>query len=280
MALGNKTKDLYRLLGVASDASTEEIKKAYRRKAREMHPDLDPDNPWAEEDFKNLSAAYQLLADPVRRAQYDRGELNADGQKSRARRPSENTQRRKERGFDGFFRDRSGPNIDGVDVNYTLTVPFLDAARGVTRDMRTTHGATLKVHVPPGTLDGQVFRLKGQGMRGFGSGRDGDAMVEICVQPHPIFHLDGRDITTDVPVSLENAVLGGKIQVETIDGLVNVTVPPDSNTGTKLRLRGRGLADGGRKIGTRGDHYVNLVVTLPENPDPELAEFIRRKAGR
>ncbi len=276
MAAGQKNKDLYRVLGVASDASAEEIKKSYRRKAREMHPDLDPGNPWAEDAFKELSAAYQIVSDPVRRAQYDRGELNAEGRK---RRPAnEPHQGAKKRGFEGFFRDRSGPNIDGVDVNYTLNINFLDAARGTERDMKTTNGSTLKVTVPAGTLSGQVLRLKGQGMRGFGEGRNGDALIEVDVAPHAIFHCEGRDIHADVPVSLEDAVLGGKIQVETIDGMVNVKVPENANTGTRLRLKGRGLADGKRKDGERGNHYVTLVITLPKEPDVGLKEFIRKRA--
>lgn len=289
MAIGDGTKDLYRILGVAPDAPVAEIKKAYRRKAREMHPDLDPGNPWAEDEFKELSAAYQLLSDPVKRAQYDRGEIGPEGKRRRARAdagPPPGAERAKKRPFEEFFRAKArtergaGPDIDGVDVNYVLTVPFLDAARGAVHDMKTTHGASLKVKVPAGTLDGQVLRLKGQGMRGFGSGKNGDALVEIKVDAHPVFHLEGRDILTEAPVMLEDAILGGKIQVETIDGMVNVSVPPNSNTGTRLRLRGRGLADGGRGDGARGDHYVSLVVTLPKKPDPELAEFIRKRSGR
>lgn len=280
MALGEKDKDLYRILGVAPDASAEEIKKSYRRKAREMHPDLDPGNPWAEDEFKELSSAYQLLSDPVQRAQYDRGELDSDGRKTRTRRAPGAGAGARKRGFEGFFRDRSGPDIDGVDVNYVLKVPFLEAARGVVREMKTTHGATLKVNVPPGTLNAQVLRLKGQGMRGFGAGRDGDALIEVEVEAHPVFKCEGRNIHTEVPVSLDDAVLGGKIQVETIDGLVNVTVPANSNTGTRLRLKGRGLADGGRKNEARGDHYVTLVVMLDKEPDPELADFIRKRAAR
>lgn len=280
MALGEKNKDLYRILGVAPDASAEEIKKSYRRKAREMHPDLDPGNPWAEDEFKVLSSAYQLLSDPVQRAQYDRGELDSDGRKTRTRKAPGAGGGARKRGFEGFFRDRSGPDIDGVDVNYVLKVPFLEAARGVVREMKTTHGATLKVNVPPGTLNAQVLRLKGQGMRGFGAGRDGDALIEVEVEAHPVFKCEGRNIHTEVPVSLDDAVLGGKIQVETIDGLVNVSVPANSNTGTRLRLKGRGLADGGRKNESRGDHYVTLVVMLDKEPDPELAEFIRNRAAR
>ena len=282
MAASNKKgSDLYRILGVPTDASADEIKKSYRRKAREMHPDLDPDNPWAEDEFKELSAAYQILSDPVRRAQYDRGEISAEGRKRRAKpEPSKNPSNEKtgRSGFERFFRDRGGPDIDGVDVNYTLDVDFLEAARGARKEIKTTSGAVLKVSVPPGTVTGQVLRLKGQGMRGFGKGKDGDALVEVAVAEHPIFKCKERDIHTDAPVSLETAVIGGKIQVETIDGMVNVTVPPNSNTGTRLRLKGRGLADGGRKSGERGDHFVTLVLTLPKKLDPGLAEFIRKRA--
>ncbi len=247
-----------------------------------MHPDLDPGNPWAEEEFKELSAAYQILSDPVRRAQYDRGEISAEGRKRRAKPDGASKSREKESGksgFEGFFRDRGGPDIDGVDVNYALGVDFLEAARGASKEIKTTNGATLKVSVPPGTVSGQVLRLKGQGMRGFGNGKDGDALVEVEVAEHPVFKCKERDIYTDAPVNLETAVIGGKIQVETIDGMVNVSVPPNSNTGTRLRLKGRGLADGGRKSGERGDHFVSLVLTLPKKIDPELVEFIRRRAA-
>lgn len=281
MAAKEKSADLYRVLGVATDASAEEIKKSYRHKAREMHPDLDPGNPWAEEEFKELSAAYQILSDPVRRAQYDRGEISAEGRKRRAKstdQPKPEKEKPRKSGFEGFFRSRAAPDIDGVDVNYTLNVGFLDAARGANTELNTTHGAVLKVTVPPGTVSGQVLRLKGQGMRGFGKGRDGDALIEVAVDEHPVFKCKGRDIYTDAPVNLDTAILGGKIQVETIDGMVNVSVPANSNTGTRLRLKGRGLADGGRKSGERGDHFVTLVLTLPKKADPDLAEFIRKRA--
>jgi len=283
MAAKEKSSDLYRVLGVAPDASAEEIKKSYRRKAREMHPDLDPGNPWAEDEFKELSAAYQILSDPVRRAQYDRGEISHEGRKRRAKTDSAaepKKEKKRRSGFEGFFRERAGPDIDGVDVNYTLDVDFLDAARGANKEIKTTNGAVLKVTVPPGTVSGQVLRLKGQGMRGFGKGRDGDALIDVAVAEHPIFKCEGRNIHTEAPVSLETAVLGGKIQVETIDGMVNVTVPENANTGTRLRLKGRGLADGGRKSGERGDHFVTLVLTLPKKADPALAEFIRNRSER
>jgi DnaJ-class molecular chaperone len=280
MARKSQITEPYRILGVATDATAAEIKSAYRRKAREMHPDLDPGNPWAEEEFKRLSAAYQLLSDAKERARYDKGDIDGSGRRAKsantsAKPKSDQASERKSRGFEGFFKDRAGPDIDGVDVDYHLKVSFLEAARGARKDIKTTHGATLKVNVPAGTIDGQVLRLKGQGMRGFGKGRDGDAMIEVEVEPHPIYKCVGRDIHTDVPVDLDTAVLGGKIQVETIDGMVNVNVPANSNSGGRLRLRGRGLATGGRKSEERGDHYVTMIVTLPDKPDPALAEFIK-----
>jgi DnaJ-class molecular chaperone len=280
MARKSQSTEPYRILGVATDATAAEIKSAYRRKAREMHPDLDPGNPWAEEEFKRLSAAYQLLSDAKERARYDKGDIDGSGRRAKSANTSakpkpDQASERKSRGFEGFFKDRAGPDIDGVDVDYHLKVSFLEAARGARKDIKTTHGATLKVNVPAGTIDGQVLRLKGQGMRGFGKGRDGDAMIEVEVEPHPIYKCVGRDIHTDVPVDLDTAVLGGKIQVETIDGMVNVNVPANSNSGGRLRLRGRGLATGGRKSEERGDHYVTMIVTLPDKPDPALAEFIK-----
>lgn len=280
MARKTQSTEPYRILGVATDATAAEIKSAYRRKAREMHPDLDPDNPWAEEEFKRLSAAYQLLSDEKERARYDRGDIDGSGRratsaKTTTKPQSDSSSERKSRGFEGFFKNRAGPDIDGVDVDYHLKVSFLEAARGARKDIKTTHGATLKVNVPAGTIDGQVLRLKGQGMRGFGKGRDGDAMIEVEVEPHSIYKCVGRDIHTEVPVDLDTAVLGGKIQVETIDGMVNVNVPANSNSGGRLRLRGRGLATGGRKSEERGDHYVTMIVTLPDKPDPALAEFIK-----
>jgi DnaJ-class molecular chaperone len=280
MARKSQSTEPYRILGVATDATAAEIKSAYRRTAREMHPDLDPGNPWAEEEFKRLSAAYQLLSDAKERARYDKGDIDGSGRRAKSANTSakpkpDQASERKSRGFEGFFKDRAGPDIDGVDVDYHLKVSFLEAARGARKDIKTTHGATLKVNVPAGTIDGQVLRLKGQGMRGFGKGRDGDAMIEVEVEPHPIYKCVGRDIHTDVPVDLDTAVLGGKIQVETIDGMVNVNVPANSNSGGRLRLRGRGLATGGRKSEERGDHYVTMIVTLPDKPDPALAEFIK-----
>ena len=263
-------RDPYVVFGVSRSAGADEIKAAYRRLARECHPDADPGNPWAEQEFKELAQAYALLSDPAARARFDRGEIDADGMGRRGRRPRPG-------GPSGGKSSNRGRTvkIKGANVSYEVTVGLLDAARGVTRTLDTTSGKTLSVRIPPGTTDGQVLRLKGQGMPGFGGGGAGDALVEVHVEPHPDFERDGDDVRIEVPVTLAEAVLGGRIEAPTVDGPVSVTVPPGSNTGTVLRLRGKGLArNGGEGDGDdRGDQYVSLRVVLPPKPDPELTRF-------
>lgn len=269
-------RDLYDILGVARGASPEDIKKAYRRLARERHPDRDPSNPWAENEFKELAAAYTLLSDPKRRARYDRGEIDATGaprtRPGRANRgPGAKPSDRAFRGRAG--RDGGGVKVNGADVEYALSVSFGDAALGATHHIELTSGKRLKVAIPPGTRNGQILRLKGQGMPGMGGGRDGDALVDIQVAPDPVFRAEGDDVHIELAVTLAEAVLGARIQTPTLDGAVALTVPAGSNTGTLLRLKGKGLlrADGGR-----GDQYVRLAVVLPSKPDAEFVDFVRR----
>ena len=264
-------KDPYAILGVAPDASAEELKSAYRRLARELHPDIDPRNPWAEDEFKELSAAYDLLSDPGRRALFEDGEPAAprkrpSGSRARAkpRRPRQGAKRGK----------TAGLKIKGADVEYALRVDFMEAALGARRHIGMTTGKRLKVTIPPGTKDGRVLRLKGQGMSGIGGAADGNALVEILVDPHPVFRRDGNDIHVDVPVTLPEAVLGGKIEAPTIHGVVNVTVPKGSNTGTSLRLKGKGLPGGGKGTGAKGDAFVHLRVVLPKKPDKAFIRFL------
>ena len=159
----------------------------------------------------------------------------------------------------------------GANVTYTLKVDFLEAAKGVTKRVGMTNGKRLDVHVPQGTEDNRTLRLKGQGIPGIND-EAGDALVTILVDPHPSFRREGNDIHTEIPVSLPEAVLGGKIEVATIDGPVSVTVPAGSNTGSTLRLKGKGI---GGDDARRGDHYVKLHVMLPAGPDKELADFIK-----
>jgi DnaJ-class molecular chaperone len=291
-------EDLYSVLGVGKSAGQDEIKRRYRRLAKELHPDLNPDKPEVAERFKRVTAAYDILSDPEKRGRYDRGEIDASGQE----RPQQRFYREyaedpgatrfytregfsDEEGlrdlFEGLFGARAGPGGAGVrmrargaDLSYTLPVDFLDAAKGATKRVTVADGRTLDLTIPAGVRDRQTLRLKGQGMPGFEGGPPGDAYVEIHIQPHPLFERKDGNVHMELPVSLAEAVLGGKIEVPTIDGPVSMTVPKGSNSGSTLRLRGRGIVD--PATGQRGDQYVRLKIVLPRSPDPELEEFVRR----
>lgn len=282
--------DPYEALGVKKDASQADIQKAYRRLAKKLHPDLNPGNKKAEEEFKDVASAYSLLSDPDKRARFDRGEIDASG----AERPQQRFYRdfaeesasnpyASGAGFadfadaddvlSGIFGREGRVNLRmrGEDVHYRLQLDFLDAINGAKRQITLGDGATLEVSIPPGTQDGQVLRLRGKGRPGLGGGRPGDALIEIAVLPHPVFTRKGDDIQIEVPVSLSEAVLGAKITVPTPTGDVTMTVPKRSNTGTVLRLKGRGVR---RSTGGHGDEYVTLKVMLPDKPDPELEKFV------
>jgi DnaJ-class molecular chaperone len=256
--------------------------------ARQRHPDVDPGNPWAADDFKELAAAYDLLSDPGRRAGFDRvqrGFQTARGKRKPEAAPKDTPRREPPPRREQPKRSkRADIKIDGADVEYSIRVDFMEAARGAVRNITMANGKQLKISVPSGTDDGSVLRLKGQGMAGFGGGADGDALVEVIVDRHPVFRRDGNDIHVDVPVTLAEAVLGAKIETPTIDGIVSVGVPAGSNTGSKLRLRGRGLPAGdnadGKDDGRRGDQVVHLKVVLPGKPDGDLVRFVKEWAGK
>lgn len=270
-------KDLYEILGVPSAASDEQIKAAYRKLARERHPDSDPGNPWAEDEFKELASAYGILSDPKTRTAYDHGEIDGNGAKRR-------TGRR--RGpFDGWperaaRRAAAGRiKIDGGDVEYDLAVTMKEAIDGAVKYVSMTNGKRLKVTIPAGTADGAVLRLKGQGMPGLGGGGDGNARVQIKFLADPMFQREETDIHVELSVSLPEALLGSRIEAPTIDGPVTLIVPPNSNTGTILRLKEKGLPTGKTK-GARGDQYVTLKVVLPKKPDQALTNFIAEWAQK
>lgn len=287
-------RDPYEVLGVKRDASQEQIKRSYRQLAKKLHPDLNPGNAEAAAKFKDVSAAYDLLSDPEKRARFDRGEIDASG----AERPERQYYRAYADSPQGA-KYTAGMGVDaddlfaelfgrtrgrefkarGTDVSYVMRVEFLEAAAGAKKRVTMADGRTLDVTIPPGTEDRQTLRLKGQGQPGFGGGPSGDAYIEVHVQPHQFFTRKDSDIHLELPVSLSEAVLGGKITVPTIDGEVAMTVPKGSNTGTTLRLKGRGVRD--RKSGIRGDQYVKLKIVLPDPPDPELTRFAESwDAGR
>jgi DnaJ-class molecular chaperone len=294
-------KDPYSVLGVSKTASEGEIKAAYRSLAKKMHPDVNPGDKDVDEKFKEISAAYNLLSDKEKKAKYDRGEINPDGSprydsafhRAYSQSGAGGRAGGGAGGFDfgggGDFEDifsdlfgrtrRSGggrthrpQQPKGNNVQYTVQVSFAEAAKGIPRRITLYDGKSLDVTIPPGTEDGQTLRLRGQGMPGLGGGA-GDAYVTVQVQDDPIFDRDGSDIHVTVPVTIDEAVLGGKIRVPTIDGAVAVSIPPGSNSGSRLRLKGKGVAAG--KGGTRGDQIVHLQVVLPDKPDDELRSFLQ-----
>ncbi|ARJ64423.1 molecular chaperone DnaJ [Magnetospirillum sp. ME-1] len=283
-------KDPYLVLGVARTASDDEIKKAYRALARELHPDLNPGDAKAESRFKDISAAYDFLSDSTKRAQFDAGEIDASGTPKRGAwrsrpgaRPGagagagggfggfgENVDdilaelfRRKQKGQDQA-KAHARAKTRGGDVRHTLTISFLDAAGGGTKRVTLMSGRTVEVRIPPGSTDGQTLRLKGQGHGADDGAVPGDAFIELKVEEHSHFKRRDLDVLLDLPVTVQEAVMGGKVPVPTIDGKVMVTVPPGSNTGAVLRLKGKGIAG---PHGARGDQLVTLSVVLPEDAD-------------
>ncbi|MNU37414.1 Curved DNA-binding protein [compost metagenome] len=284
--------DPYKELGVARGASADEIKKAFRKLAKELHPDKNPGDKVSEERFKRITAAFDLLGDAEKRAKFDRGEIDADGREQFRAPPGGGGRSGGFGGFGGSGGRGGFEDIDleelfgafggggrtagrggfgggkGQDVRATLDISLEDAIAGTTRRIQFSDGRMLDVVIPKGASEGQVIRLKGQGAPGRG-GQAGDALIELKIAPHPVFKRDGADLTMDLAVSVPDAVLGGKIQVPTPEGAVMMTIPKGSNSGKILRLKGRGAYAGGK----RGDLLAKLAVTLPETPDDELIRF-------
>lgn len=336
----------YDELGVSENASQEEIRRAFKKLAREHHPDRNPDKPEAEERFKAIGQAFEVLSDPEKRAQYDMS-LRGGG-------PGVEGFEGADPGFDpfgGFARGRGQPgrggkggldiedllrgfgvdqsaggfrssrfhsepgfsrgDAPGDDIQLDLSLTFEEAARGHERSIRVTkparchdcqgqgyirqgsdgvqpcaacHGqgrvsktSTLTVRIPAGVDDGAVIRLRGQGGPGRGRGADGDLRISVEVQPHPVFERDGRDLVMTVPITVPEALVGAKIQVPTLDGPVNLTVPPGVQNGAKLRLRGRGAGP----ENDRGDLYARLDVRLPDRGrDPQAMAAVAEQLAK
>jgi DnaJ-class molecular chaperone len=292
--------DPYTILGVPRSATTDEIKKAYRKLVRTSHPDLNPDDPDAEARFKAISAAHDLLKDPETRARFDAGEIDGLG----AERPQRKYYRdfaeapgntyQQGRGFSshgdaedifaeilrgraGFGSRRPGGagggfSAPGPDQRYALEIGFLDAVRGSQTQITLPDGQALAVTIPQGTDDGQTLRLRGKGASGFGGGPAGDALITLSVRPHPVFRREGDDILLTLPITFDEAVLGGKVTAPTIDGPVGLTIPAGASSGRVLRLRGRGVTR--RDQRKPGDQRVELRIVAPPEIDDTLRAFM------
>ncbi len=286
--------DPYKTLGVKRGASQDDIRRAYRKLAKKHHPDLNPGNTKAEAVFKGVTAANDLLSDPEKRGQFDRGEIDASGQGQAPRSSYRDyadgdAGRRYSSGgeFGGFntddFNDIFGAAFGGAqgrsndtprrgfDEHYSVTTDFLDAVNGATQRLTLPDGRMLNAKIPPATADGQVLRLRGQGSPGRNGGPAGDVLIEIHVAPHRFFKREGQDIRMELPITLSEAVLGGPIEAPTPAGPVKVRVPAGSDSGSELRLRGRGMPENGGRAA--GDLYATLRVVIGA-PDEALKAFL------
>jgi DnaJ-class molecular chaperone len=284
----------YEVLGVARNAGADDIRKAYRKLAKQLHPDLNPGKPEAEARFKSVASAYDLLSDPEKKARYDRGEIDetgterprysyrphAEGAQGRKYAPEGEVNVEDLDDLFAMFGHRGGGArgagggqrfaMPGQDSLYSLTVELVEAATGGSRRLSLAPDQWLDVTIPAGITDGQVLRLKGKGQPGFGGGPPGDALIEIHVAPHPFFRRDGDDIRMELPVSLAEAVLGARVAVPTVTGPVTMTIPKGSDTGAQLRLRGKGV----QRKGHEGDQYVTLKIVVGDSGDAELQQFL------
>lgn len=290
-------RDPYQELGVSRGASADEIRKAFRKLAKQHHPDTNPGDKASEERFKRVSAAFDILGDAEKRKKFDAGEIDADGRETMrgfgggggpfgqqgggwgGGRYSEAAEGadlgdlfseilgRRAAGGGGF----GGFSQRGSDVRAKLEIDLEDTIHGAKKRIAFSDGRTVDVTIPKGAEEGQTLRLKGQGSPGRAG--PGDAFIELVVRPHPVFRREGDVLVMDLPISIPDAVLGGKVEARTPDGAVTLTVPKGANSGQSLRLKGRGLSDG---RGKRGDLLARIVLMLPEKADRELEGFAER----
>jgi len=309
-------RDPYQVLGVSKTASEAEIKKAFRNLAKKHHPDTHAGDDTAKKRFQEISSAYDIVGDKEKRAKFDAGEIDESGN-PRGFDPRAGGFRGNPFGFGGgagnpggerefhfSWDDRGGGGAQGFsaedifselmgggrgrgqrasrpargeDFAVAITASFAESVMGGTRRIVLTNGEQIDVKIPPGLKDGQQIRVKGRGGAGRQGGPNGDVLIQVAVAPHPYLSRDGNDLRMDLPVTLKEAVLGAKVPVPTLSGTVNLSIPPNSNSGAVLRLKGKGVpAHGGSsaKSELAGDLYVRLVVALPDKPDAALKSFV------
>ncbi len=290
--------DPYSVLGVSKGASEKDIKSAYRKLAKELHPDVKPDDKAAEARFKKVSAAFAILGDKEKRGKFDRGEIDADGNERAgfgpggpggfggAHGPSGFGGRQGRGGaagpdvfedlFGGMFgqggaRSRGFGPSKGMDVRYKLDVDFLEAVNGARKRVSMADGRSLDINIPAGVETGQVLRLKSQGEPGPAGAAPGDALVELVIRDHPVYDRDGVNLRMDLKITLAEAVEGGKVPVATPSGKVSLNIPAGTSSGSVLRLKGKGVQVSPKA----GDLFARLLIVLPAKPDDALKAFLK-----
>ena len=291
-------RDLYAILGVKRTATNDEIRRAYRKLAKDLHPDQNKNDKKSEEQFKKVSAAFAVLGNPEKRKRYDAGEIDAMGNDRAGpfREYAGGPQgfgkgEYGSGGFGGFggagagdFSDIFGDlfgrkgqggafTMRGMDYRYNLEISFLEAVNGVKKRVQFPDNETLDITVPPGVETGQTLRLRHKGGPGAGRGEPGDALIELKVQAHPLFSREGDNITLELPISLNEAVLGARVEIPTIGGRVTVAVPKGASSGQVLRLRGKGVKN--NRSGAHGDQMITLKIVLPAVIDSDLERLMQ-----
>jgi DnaJ-class molecular chaperone len=315
-------RDPYEVLGVSKGASQEDIKKAFRKLAKKLHPDANKKDPKAATKFAELNGAYEIVGDDEKRKKFDRGEIDAEGKprfqgfEGFGGRPGAGPFGGREGNFESFtwgpegvrrsgsrggggpggagFEDilsqmfgmrggRGGPGasfeaedigsaLRGQDVTATATITLSEAAHGGTRRIELPTAKEVEFKIPPGIQDGRQVRLRGQGMPSPGGGPPGDVLITVSIAPHPLFKVDGQNLRLELPITLYEAVLGAKVRVPTLDGAVQLSIPPNTSSGRAFRLKGKGLPG---KPDT-GDLYVTIRIELPDGKDAELEELMQK----
>jgi DnaJ-class molecular chaperone len=313
-------RDPYEVLGVPRTAKPEDIKKAFRRLAKKLHPDANKNDAKAASKFAELNAAYEIVGDADKRKAFDRGEIDAEGKprfqgfegfgaypggagsqegtfETFSWGPGGGFRRSSGRaggmgGIDDIIRDMFGglggarggrgagmdfepqdfPRGRGPDVAAQLTITLAEAAKGGSRRVRLPSGKDVDVKIPVGLTDGQQIRLKGQGYPGAGGGPAGDVLITVNIAPHPYFKPDGNNLRVELPITLYEALLGAKVRVPTLDGAVDLSIPPGTSSGRTFRLKGKGMPS----RGDNGDLYVTVRIVLPDGKNPELEELMRK----